>query len=422
MSLTKTRYSNRSGSYQHVWKDYVNCVPGLDLGGKIGNEFYVLSSGAGTTGPNTPEDAVNDIDECVALCTASNNDVIWACPGHTETVTAANGIDLDVAGISLVGLGRGSSKPTITVGDGTTDTIRVNAANVLIKNIRFVSGIDSLVKMIDVNADYCTIEDCEFVGPSTLEVLSFINLATTKDYLTVRRCRFEQKADPTGTDGGADTGAIYCVDSENIIVEDCVFDGFFESACFHNRTTACKYLTWRNNTVNQQLSTGHRMVLVTGHTGVSRGVDSDFVPGLGYRMPRATADILTSAAVPVYTIAGAPVLVKALYGRVTTIIGTGTTPELKFISNPTTGTTTDLCAVLNIADDEAGSLYAIVGAPATALATSQSGGVVAGATSGQGIIVSVGAIEALCDEDVSGSIALEVWWMPLDPAGGVLAI
>ena len=271
MPLTKTRFVNRSGSYQFAWKEYgrfIQSAVGLEM---VGNIVYVHSSGAGTTGPNTPEDAVNDIDEAVALLTANNNDVIAVLPSHTETVTAASGIDLDVAGMSLIGLGRGTNKPVITVGDSTLDTVRVNAANVLIKNIRFVSGVDSLVKMIDVNATYCTIEDCEFIGPAALEFTSAINLATTIDYLTVRRCRFEQPADPTGTDAAADTGAIFIVDSEFIFVENCWFTGNFETAIIHNRTTACKNLWVKDCWGIQDLSGAEPFQLVAGATGAMLG-------------------------------------------------------------------------------------------------------------------------------------------------------
>lgn len=211
--------------------------------GIVGNIYYVNSVTGSSTGPGwTPENAYATIDQAIGACTANNGDVIVVCQGHTETITAANGIDADIAGITIVGLGTGSNKPTITMGTATTATARVNAANVTIKNLRFVNNIDSLVKFFDVNADYFTLEDSDFVTSSTKEALSFINLATTKDYLTVRGCRFEQPTDPAGTDGGADTGCLYCVDSEYITFENCHFNGNFETAIFHNRTTKCRYL------------------------------------------------------------------------------------------------------------------------------------------------------------------------------------
>ncbi|MCC7371651.1 MAG: hypothetical protein IT306_24750 [Chloroflexi bacterium] len=237
-------------------------------------EILFVSSATGTDSAGSgksPDAPCATIDYAVGLCTASAGDVIYVMPGHAETIVAAAGIDADVAGISIIGLGKGSLKPTLTMGTATTATVKMNAANVSIRNIRFVNNIDSLVKFIDVNADYATIEDCDFVTSSTKEALSFINLATTKDYLTVRRCRFEQPTDPAGSDGGADTGALYCVDSEYILFEDCWFSGNFETAIFHNKTTACKHLWVKNCHGIQALAGAEPFQLVAGATGAMLG-------------------------------------------------------------------------------------------------------------------------------------------------------
>lgn len=231
--------------------------------GSIGND----SAGSGLS-PDTPFDTLAYAFSSDVL---SAGDVVVVMPGHTETIVAAAGVDMDIAGVAVVGLGAGSNKPTITMGTATTATIKMNAANLKLSGIRFVNNIDSLVKFVDVNADYATIEDCEFVTSSTKEALSFVNLATTKDYLTVRRCRFEQPTDPAGTDGGADTGAIFLVDSEYVLIEDCWFAGNFETAFVHNRTTACKELYVRNCWGRQALSGAEPFQLVAGATGAMLG-------------------------------------------------------------------------------------------------------------------------------------------------------
>lgn len=237
-------------------------------------EILFVKSGSGTDGAGfgkSPDSPVATIDYAIGLCTAGAGDVIYVMPGHAETIVAAAGIDADVAGISIIGLGKGSLKPTITMGTSTAATFRINAANVTVRNLRFVNDIDSLVKVINVNESYATIEDCDFVSSSTKEILSFINLATTFDYLTVRRCRFEQPTDPAGTDGGADTGGIFLVDSEYVLVEDCWFSGNFETAFIHNRTTACKHLWVKNCWGIQALSGAEPFQLVAGATGAMLG-------------------------------------------------------------------------------------------------------------------------------------------------------
>ena len=231
--------------------------------------FFVDSNGGGsaTSGGLTPESAVTTIDAAIGLCTPSRGDIIYVMAGHAETISAAAGIDADVAGITTIGLGNGSNKPTITMSTAATADVDIDADNITIKNLRFVGNIDSLETFIDCNSHYFTIEDCDFVTSSTKEALCFINLATTKDYLTVRRCRFEQPTDPTGTDGNADTGCIFCVDSEYVTVEDCHFNGNFETAIIHNRTTKVQYLWVKNCYGIQALSGAEPFQLVAASSG-----------------------------------------------------------------------------------------------------------------------------------------------------------
>ena len=239
--------------------------------GIVGNVYYVSSSTGSSTGPGfTPENAYATIDQAIGACTAGNGDVILVMPGHTETLSAAAGIDADVAGITIIGLGQGSNKPTITLGTATTADIDIDPANITTRNLRFVGNIDDLATFIDCNSDYFTIEDCEFVTSSTKEALCFIDMATTKDYLTVRRCRFEQPTDPAGTDGGAGTGGIYLVDTEYVLVQDCWFVGNFETAAIHNRTTACKYLVLERCYIYSALSGSEPLQMVAAAIGVAK--------------------------------------------------------------------------------------------------------------------------------------------------------
>lgn len=101
------------------------------------------------------------IDAAVGACTANAGDVIYVMPGHTETVTAAGGLDLDVAGISIIGLGSGSLRPTVNFTTVVGADMDVDAANITVKNILFTGGIDALTGPIDVNAADFKMIDCE---------------------------------------------------------------------------------------------------------------------------------------------------------------------------------------------------------------------------------------------------------------------
>jgi len=223
-----------------------------------GEIFFVNSvTGTNSVGAGRNPDApLATIDYAIGLCTADKGDRIYVMPGHAETIIAAGGITADVAGISIIGLGNGSNRPTITMGTAATATFLVSALNVKVRNIVFTSAIDSLETFLSLTAGDTEFEDCKFVTASTFEALCFVNMATTKDNFYFRRCEFWQPTDPDGTDDAAATGCFYFVDSENIFIEDCFFYGQFETAIFHNKTTAAKNVWVRNCFGTQLLATG----------------------------------------------------------------------------------------------------------------------------------------------------------------------
>jgi len=89
------------------------------MGRTSGNVFYVDSGAANATDNNAGDSwdkPLATLDAAVGKCTASNGDKIYVAAGHAEAVIAAAGLDFDVAGIEVIGLGIGTSRPTITLG------------------------------------------------------------------------------------------------------------------------------------------------------------------------------------------------------------------------------------------------------------------------------------------------------------------
>lgn len=246
-----------------------------DMSLTTGNRFYV-DSGSSTNGTTaafgkSPDSPFSSIEACLnaSVLTANNGDVIIVMPGHAETVSAAAGLDIDSAGVWIRGLGHGTDKPTITLDTAATADVDIDAANVRLTNLRFVSDIDSLAVMLDVNSANLLVEDCDFVTSSAKECVNFINLATTVDNFTFRRCTFYQPTDPDGTDDAAATGCFYYVDSENILIDHCRFNGFFETSIFHNKTTAAKEV-WITHCEGSQLLSGANVadIVATGTGGM----------------------------------------------------------------------------------------------------------------------------------------------------------
>jgi hypothetical protein len=129
-----------------------------------GNVFFVHSGTGADTGSSgkQKETPFKTIDYAIGKCTADKGDVIYVMPGHADTISAAAGILLDVAGVSIIGLGRGLARPIITMNTAATATFSVTAANCLIRNIIFNANFADIATAIIVSGKDCTIENCLF--------------------------------------------------------------------------------------------------------------------------------------------------------------------------------------------------------------------------------------------------------------------
>ena len=119
----------------------------------VGNNSTLLPGEKGlsdSTGNGTFLRPFSTLDYAVGRAAAG--DVIVVRPGHTTTVIAAAGLDLDVAGITIIFLGNGTNRGTITFTTAVTADMDVDAANITLINPRFVAGIDALTGPIDVNS------------------------------------------------------------------------------------------------------------------------------------------------------------------------------------------------------------------------------------------------------------------------------
>lgn len=116
----------------------------------------------------------NTIAAAVAACTANQGDIIFVCEGHTETVTATS-INLSIAGITVIGLGSGKSKPVLTYGAAAA-TITVSAANVKVTNLFLLANFANVAAAFTTGAAKdCVIDRCEFVDTdSTHNFLSCV--------------------------------------------------------------------------------------------------------------------------------------------------------------------------------------------------------------------------------------------------------
>lgn len=199
-----------------------------------GKVYYVDSGhpNAGTGKPGTdPKNPLSTIDEAIGKCSANNGDVIIVSPGHTETVTAAGGITADVAGVTIIGLGTGSARPTVSFTTAVGASFLVSAANVTVCNLLFAGGIDALTGPVAIQAADCTLLDIE-TRDVTGQATDFIVTTAAADRLRITGW-FHNGASAAG----ADT-ALSIVGGDSIIVEEFRIHGNFAVAAIENVTTA----------------------------------------------------------------------------------------------------------------------------------------------------------------------------------------
>lgn len=116
-----------------------------------GNIWFVYSgTGSDATGYGyNPDAPFATVDYAIGKCTASQNDTIYVMPGHAETVTAA--VTVDIAGISIIGIGNGRNRPALTV-SGAIDLITVTAANAYIENLRLIGAAANATALVNIAA------------------------------------------------------------------------------------------------------------------------------------------------------------------------------------------------------------------------------------------------------------------------------
>jgi hypothetical protein len=232
-----------------------------------GTVYFVNSAASNALNGNdgkSPDAPFATINGAFDKCSA--NDTIIVAAGHAETITAAAGIDADVRGVRVIGLGEGDKRPTITFTTATTADIDIDAADITFENMRFVCGIDSQVAMIDVNADTFTIKNCEF-SESSATGLTCIDInggaANACDRVKVQGCTF-RCITAANWDAAIELGEV----ADGVEITGNVILGDFDDAGIHNPTgKVLTNLTIARNYVQNIQAGDHAIELVSNCTG-----------------------------------------------------------------------------------------------------------------------------------------------------------
>lgn len=191
-----------------------------------GSSTGVDSAGAG----QNPDIPFLTLDYAVGKCTANNGDVIYCMPGHVENLAADSDVDIDVAGIKVIGLGYGADRPTFTA-TATTGDFKLAAASTWVENILFLGGVDATTGIVEVTGTDCTLKNIEY-RDSVDQATDMIMVVDGADRLTIDGYRC------IGAAGAGANSAIAVDGADDLIIRNFDIYGNFAVGAIDFRTHA----------------------------------------------------------------------------------------------------------------------------------------------------------------------------------------
>ena len=240
------------------WVNNSTVLPDLGLAGSDGNEGSYLKP-------------FSTIDYAIGKCKANRGDVIYAMPGHSETVSAASGVDFDVAGVRLIGLGHGSKQARFNY-TAAAATVAVGADDVVVENMNFRANNDStaLGLVIEDGTDYTVVRNCTFdvTTSGTDEFDASIQLVNNNTGCIIEECTIDMGI------ANAVAGILMDADTAKTTIRNNVIRGDFSTANIVGDTTLSTNVDIKGNLLENgiggNLNAQPGIELLTGTTGTIR--------------------------------------------------------------------------------------------------------------------------------------------------------
>lgn len=116
----------------------------------VSNNPYVLPDtvGGADGNPGTFNKPFATLQRALDLARNGTGDVIMVKPGHVETLSNATTLALTKAGVAIIGLGNGPSRPQFVLDTANTSNIALRAAGVAIQNCVFRANFLAIASLI----------------------------------------------------------------------------------------------------------------------------------------------------------------------------------------------------------------------------------------------------------------------------------
>lgn len=405
----------------------------------------------------SPASPFATIDFAITQVTATNGDVIYAMPGHVETMSAAGSCNFDgVAGTHLIGLGHGTAKATFNYTNSAGDII-VSTANTIIENMLFDMTVASLTMGGTISASDFTLKDCEIITAdgSAQATGIFTSSAARSKY---HNCIFRATTDAGVASCIQQTGT-----NQGMEVIGCTFHGDYSDAAIQS-SSAHTICLIRDNFIENLNAGEHAIQFSAAATGyidgnklvtdvkataldkgsckthdnwfwdsgdvatdgafvemVGAGETANYNPVLGYRVRAADAVTPQNTTTTLFTITGGRILITHLSGVIGTVIP-GSSNLISLTHNPSNSSTdVSLSTDLELNGFDSGTLLysqldgsALVGADAI-------NGIQSDEVIGIGnFIASAGVVSWESGETIGGTVKWDMWYWPLDDGVSVV--
>lgn len=259
------------GMLANVGAPYLNVSPLLTPG-----EVFFVNSVRGKAGSDG-RDSIRPfatLMQAYAKCRANRGDLVVLLPGHTETITGAAGWALGTAGVTILAMGHGSNRPTVTLGTAVGASIDVTAANNTIAGIGGpdsglivdATGVDAITAAINVSAaSFEFVHNRLILATATAQATLGVLTTAAADRLRVYGNRIE------GTVDAGTATAIRIVGGDQAIIDSNYIVGAYTTTLggIQNVTTACTDILIVNNFIqNRTAASSVAITMVATSTGM----------------------------------------------------------------------------------------------------------------------------------------------------------
>lgn len=205
----------------------------------------------------------------LAACLANRGDVIFVMPGHTENIANATDLNVNVAGVTIIGLGTGNLRPVLTLTTAITATITFSAANTQMCNMIIDgTGFDAITSVITVTGAGVILKNNQFtLAGATNQAAIGLTTTAAGDALMLSGNTF------TGTTDAGTTNAIQLVGADDCQIINNFFYGAYTTSLgpINGATTdSLRILIQGNTLMNVTASSTKAIVLTAGSTGMIR--------------------------------------------------------------------------------------------------------------------------------------------------------